>query len=142
MLLCKELKLNEMTSKARIPLESYSTVVNSSCVGSGLPRALLVSSCSVPRVCQFLQNLCYVLSSGTKHYATPGVASPIPCRQSDLSVQYYQWSKVDIRGIVSSPIQWVRSKGCYHLRANPRFGYSGISFPSWLSLYSANLLYK
>ena len=52
-----------------------------------------------------------------------GVTSPIsvPCRQLYLGVQYYQWSKVKIRGQPTYHIQWIGSQGWGHLRANPRF---------------------
>ena len=46
-----------------------------------------------------------------------------------------------IRGQLPYLIQWVRSKGWDHLKANLGFGYSGLSLPPGYRLSSANLLY-
>ena len=64
-----------------------------------------------------------------------GIASPIsvPCRQSDLDVQYHPWSKVDIRGQLHHLIQWGMSGGRGHSRANPGFGVFWFILPTWLS---------
>ena len=92
-----------------------------------------------------LQSLFYALSSGVSHNTTARIAaSPIsvPYRQPDLSVQYHQCSKVDIRGQPLLPHSMGREQGWATWELIRGLEYSGSSLPSCPSLSLDNLLYR
>ena len=71
-----------------------------------------------------LQSYCHVLSSGENLKTLKRAASPIsiPCRQSDLDVQYHSWSKVRLGDGFLTPLnEWGGEEWSY-LRANPDLG--------------------
>ena len=110
----------------------------SGCVSSGF---ILLSLKSVWT--WSLQSFCPVLSYVVNlKISTAASLTSVPCRQSDLGVQYHPWSKIHSRdGFLTHSMEKDVEDGD-NLRANSGFGYSGSSLPLGCIISSANFLYS